>query len=263
MNGDGKPDLATVDPDAASATVMLGAGDGKFQFLNSYETDGTSPLFGILGDLNGDGKTDLAIANACQVNFQDSCTGAVIALLGDGHGIFAGPVGYDGGGLPSALATVDLNQDGTPDLSVAIQCGSRTDCSTSGVSVLLGKPDGTFQPPVSYGSGGNSPASVAAGDFNGDGRLDLLVVNSCVTQLDCSHGIIGVLFGNGDGTFHAPVTYPSGGVSPKSVGIGDFNGDGKLDLGVVQCADLVTCSSGSNGSVSVLRETGMGASLQL
>lgn len=76
LNGDSKADLVSVDPDAASATVLLGAGDGTFRLSGiSYDTEGAGPLFGVLGDLNGDGKSDLAVANECQTN-TPPCTGA-------------------------------------------------------------------------------------------------------------------------------------------------------------------------------------------
>ena len=105
-----------------------------------------------------------------------------------------------------------------------------------GVSVLLGNGDGAFQPAVTYAAG-TYTESIAVGDFNGDGKLDLVVTNNL-----SSGGTVSVLLGNGDGTFQAPRTYGVG-ASPYGVAVGDFNGDGKLDLAVT--------NSGSSGSVSV------------
>jgi hypothetical protein len=104
------------------------------------------------------------------------------------------------------------------------------------VSVLLGNGDGTFQPAVSYGSGGQSALSVAIGDVNGDGKPDLVVGYS---------EAIAVLLGNGDGTFQAPVSYWLG--AENTVAIGDVNGDGKPDLVVA-----VWCQSLCNSFVVVL-----------
>lgn len=261
LSGDGKPDLAVIDDTAASAAVLLGAGDGTFRPLGSYETEGAQPLFGVLGDLNGDGKSDLAVANECTDN-QGNCNGLVSVLLGNGNGSFAGPVSFPASAAPAGdrpvSATADFNQDGKPDLALAILCAN-IDCSKSAVNVLLSDTNAGFQPPVSNDPGGFSPASVAAEDFNGDGKPDLVVLNQCVSTQDCTQGVIGVLLGTGSGTFQAPVPYPSGGAQPKAVAAGDVNGDGKLDLVVAQCTDLDGCSDGSNGIVSVLLGNGDGS----
>jgi hypothetical protein len=68
-----------------------------------------------------------------------------------------------------------------------------------------------FAPAVAYGSGGLTAYSVAVADVNGDGKLDLVVANFCANANNCTNGIVGVLLGNGDGTFQAAVTYGSGG----------------------------------------------------
>ena len=105
----------------------------------------------------------------------------------------------------------------------------------------------SFQHAVSYGSAGYGPVSVALGDLNADGILDIVVANQCATSDscpsggiyicttadDCSHGAVSVLLGNGDGTFRPAVTYATSGYLSFSVALGDLNGDGKLDLVVV------------------------------
>jgi hypothetical protein len=146
-----------------------------------------------------------------------------------------------------------VNRDGKPDLIVAKDCFDNS-CANGAVGVLRGNGDGTFQQVVNYRSGGAFPRSVAAADVNGDGKPDLLVANYCsasgVSGCDFSvDGSVGVLLGNGDGTFQAAVAYDSGGSGAVSVAVADVNGDGKLDLLVANlCAP--ECSDG--GAVGVL-----------
>jgi len=116
----------------------------------------------------------------------------------------------------------DVNKDGKPDVAVPNYVSNTVD-------VLLGNGDGTFQPSVTYGSGGINARSVAVTDVNGDDKPDLLVVNEC-TDFNCATGIVGVLPGNGDGTFQSAVTYDSGGNFAQSIAVADVNGDAKPDL---------------------------------
>jgi len=114
------------------------------------------------------------------------------------------------------------------------------------------KPQVIFGKAVTYSSGlGEWPfaASVAIADLNGDGKLDLAVVNGDL-------GTVAVLLGNGDGTFQTAVPYSTGGGNPNAVVIADVNGDGKPDMVVANCAD--GCQSGDEGSVSVLLGNGDG-----
>ncbi|MGA8153356.1 MAG: FG-GAP-like repeat-containing protein [Terriglobales bacterium] len=125
------------------------------------------------------------------------------------------------------------------------------------MGVLLGNGNGTFQAAITYSSGGQDPTSIAAVDVNGDGKPDLLVANACVSVGSCANGVIGVLLGNGDGTFETPVTYGSG-YQPLSVAVADVNGDGKQDAVVANFS--ATCNNCSNGGVSVLLGNGDGTS---
>jgi hypothetical protein len=124
--------------------------------------------------------------------------------------------------------------------------------------VLLGNGDGTFQTAVPYLSGGFGAASVAVADVDGDGKLDLVVANCSATTGSCTGGggTVGVLLGNGDGTFQTPaVTYPSGGATPFGVAVADLNGDSKPDIVTANCVSN-TCGGG-NGAVGVLINTSL------
>ena len=96
--------------------------------------------------------------------------------------------------------------------------------------MLFGNGDGTFQPAVNYNSGGYGAIQVAVTDVNGDGKPDLVDVIPCASLSNCGNGLVGVLFGNGDGTFQPAVTYGSGGYVVSSLAVGDLNGDGKPDV---------------------------------
>jgi len=186
---------------------------------------GSRPASVAVGDLNGDGKPDLVVANFGGTT--------VSVLLGNGDGTFQAAANYPAGSSPVSVAIGDFNRDGKPDLAVANGISSGT------VSVLLGNGDGTFQAPVNYAAG-TVPNSVAIGDVNGDGKPDLVVANF-------SSNNVSVLLGTGTGSFGAATNFPSGGTS-ESVAIGDVNGDGKPDLVIAL----------QGGTVSVLIGTGTG-----
>jgi hypothetical protein len=121
-----------------------------------------------------------------------------------------------------------------------------------------------FLPAVTYPSGGASPDALVLADVNGDGKPDLIVANcepsgitGCANGPNLPNGMVAVLFGNGDGTFAAPVTYDSGGLDATSVAVADVNGDGMLDLIVANCATSGSDGCGT-GLVSVLLNNGDG-----
>ena len=230
VNGDRKPDLVVAS--GCCVGVLLGNGDGTFQTSVTNDSGGRLPESVAVADVNGDGKPDILVANVCSNTVPFPCLngeGAVGVLLGNGDGTFRPAVSYASGGSTGGayfLAVADVNGDGKPDILVANEC-SNTDC-LGRVSVLLGNGDGTFQPAVSYSSSGKFAFSLAVGDVNGDGKLDVLVVNLCADDF-CVNGSVGVLLGNGDGTFQ-PALSVRVGPDALSVTVGDVNGDSKLDL---------------------------------
>ena len=256
VNGDGKPDIVVANNSTNSVCVLLGNGDGTFQAAVSYGSGGYNPDSVAVADVNGDGKPDLVVANLC-ANVGNVCTGiqgSVGVLLGNGDGTFQAAVSYvSGATYARSVAVADVNGDGIPDILVANSATPGNPLSGS-VGVLLGNGDGTFQAVVSYGSGGYNGLSVAVADVNGDGKPDLLVANECVDS-NCATGSMGVLLGNGDGTFQAAVSYGSGGVGATSVAVVDVNGDGKLDLLV---ANTNVNNNNGNGVVGVLLGNGDG-----
>jgi FG-GAP-like repeat/Abnormal spindle-like microcephaly-assoc'd, ASPM-SPD-2-Hydin len=153
----------------------------------------------------------------------------VQVFLGRGDGTFGLPTAYDIGHATGPLVVADVNRDGRPDLVVLNGACVPSFCEQS-VSVLLGNGDGTFQAPMTFNTP-PGPAGLVLGDFNNDGLLDIATINRAnhTTQCDC----IGVLLGNGDGTFQEPpiITYPAPGEVAALVA-GDFNSDKNLDIAV-------------------------------
>jgi len=124
-------------------------------------------------------------------------------------GNFFPPVSYATGGYnPVSVAIADINSDGKADMVVANQCTGPDFCASPGlIGVMLGMGNGTFQPAVTYASGGSVLNALAIADVDGDGKPDLITVDECDILGNCSEGLIGVLLGNGDGTFQPAVLY--------------------------------------------------------
>ena len=242
VNGDGKLDVLVANSCASgiycdgnsntgSVAVLLGRGDGSLRRARVYSAGGLMAGYIVLGDFNGDSKLDVAIGEAC------GCGGhrKIAVLLGNGDGTLQSAQSYDLPGEPQGITAGDLNGDGAPDLVVGVQAEGQ---QSGSVAVLLGNGDGSFQKSMVAGAG----VSPVLDDVNGDGKLDL-VVAACGDP-KCSKGGVGILLGNGDGSFQAVQVYSSGGVNANFVALGDVNRDGKHDVFVANYSGKV----GSYGS---------------
>lgn len=169
---------------------------------------GQGPGSVAIGDLDGNGVLDLAVANEVSDD--------VMILLGVGGGGFSVPGTYAAGDKPTSVALGLLNGDAALDLAVANR-------DSGDVSVFLGVGDGTLGAATGYAAG-DSSTSVAVGDWNEDDALDLAVSNA-------NDNDVSILLGNGDGTFQTAVDYATG-TSPSQVAIGYLDGDTHLDLAV-------------------------------
>ena len=225
FNGDGKPDVAVLNQFSGPVCtgpslvgIFLGKGDGTFQPLAPFPGGDAVSYAITVADVNRDGKPDLAVGAG----------GSLGILLGNGDGTFQPSTDYSLFGTPSSIVVTDLNGDGEPDLAVS---------TFASVSVLLGNGDGTFRTPVAYDSGGFQTYSVAVGDVNGDGKLDLVSGNYC-TPGCFGNSVVGVLLGNGDGTFQPTVVLDSGEPFTTWLALADVNEDGKLDILVPSLSDV-------------------------
>jgi hypothetical protein len=246
FNGDSLLDLATADEGFFSfhegVEVLLNGGGGNFAPTQTLYAADAAPVSLDIGELNGDGHIDLAVANS---NSQD-----VSVLLGAGDGSFGGPqnpTNYMLGGnvcavpppSPSSVVVGFFDADRHPDLAVA-------DSTCNAVWVLLNKGDGTFGTPNGFPTD-DGPLQVATGEFNDDGNLDLVVANS---GLDASGA--SVWLGQGDGTFTSAPEASTAGDTQLGVAVGDFNGDRKADLA------FADDPSGPNGEIAIVLGGGDG-----
>jgi MBG domain (YGX type)/FG-GAP-like repeat len=221
MNGDGKLDLVA---SGNAQAVFLGNGDGTFQAPMITSGPGSASA-AALGDFNGDGKPDLAVA---------SSFGGVTVLLGNGDGTFRQPIFVNSDPFAS-LAAADLTGDGSSDLVV-------NSVQTRQTTVFIAKGDGTLQAGPRYSSTGGG--GVILTDFNGDGRIDMVRLNGGPPAFN--GGSLAEFFaGVGDGTFLAPVRLSILGTVAT---VGDLNVDGKPDLALVSDGCIFLMLGNGDGS---------------
>jgi hypothetical protein len=217
-------------------TCMSVVAWGQMETRSQTPTNLT-PISAAVADFNLDGKMDIAVASAGN----GSLPFEIQIFLGNGDGTFGKPNAYDVNTVAGPLAVADLNHDGKPDLVVANE-------SSGIITILFGNGDGSFQTPVSY----TTPAGVEGlvlGDFNGDGRLDIATIEQGNSTSSCY--CVGILLGNGDGTFREPsVVTPLAGF-PEALAAGHFDTNKDLDL-------AVTMDENNSGQVQILLGNGDG-----
>mgnify|MGYP006276137065 CR=1 FL=1 len=230
LDGDGDIDLATVSSlfgDPGSVDVLLNNGDFSFPNRQTYVAGG-GPFGVTAADLDGDGDTDLAVANRGSDD--------VGVLLNNGDGTFAPQQTYAAGSEPLSVKAADLDADGDTDLATANGGGAD-------VSVLLNNGDGTYAPGQSYSTGFSRTVTLA--DLDADGDIDIATANGFLGN------DVTVLLNNGDGTFAPQQSYAAGD-RPESVTAADLDGDGDLDLATANAGPIVPGSGPGGNNVSVL-----------
>ncbi len=224
FNGDDKLDVALVDCGNNTVWTLLGNGDGTFSRATQYPQPSQTGQI-VTGDFNRDGKADVAY-----VGTPGGVVGALFVMLGNGDGTFQRASEYAAPNGALFMATGDLNGDGVTDIVVSEETNVAGEAS---LSVFIGNSDGTFQSAQQYATTSNS-TGVAIGDFNGDGKLDVVVANDC-GDLICSgtttgNGTVSILFGNGDGTLEPELLFSTPEIGPRTVATSDLNRDGRLDI---------------------------------
>jgi hypothetical protein len=210
LDGDGLNDIAVVNLQG-SLQLFFNKGGGSFELvtLNGLWPSSSNTLDLDVGDLNRDGRNDIAVAFSTQ-------RGALSVLFNQGNRTFAAPVNYDVCNSSKGVAIGDLDQDGDNDLADISQC--------SKAGVLLNNGHGGFTFNGTYGSGSASKSIVLA-DFNRDGFKDIAYVNGTVG------GSVTVILNNRNGTFGPAMPLYAGDL-PDDLTAGDFDGDGKADVAI-------------------------------
>ena len=251
LNGDGKADLITAGQ-GTSGSVILNNGDGTLQGTAAQVGNnfGHDLISVTAADFTGDGKPELVFGGVGFINNQNTASNQGFFEIEKNNGdgtittfpwLGLGITGH----VPVALATADVNRDGTPDVAVVNQ-----DQNTLGVYLVtpLGaNPINSFNVALkgNYGTP-NTPTSVAVGDLNGDGLPDFVVGGG--------DGRLGVILGKADGSIQSDRILNTGfAAGVTSVAVADFNGDGKPDI-----AALYSSGPGGDGFVAVFPGNGDG-----
>src|SRR5215207_5338470 len=205
LNGDGAPDLVTVDARSDGVSVLLGRGDGNFRTRLAFPT-APVPVNAAVANVDNDGDQDVVTAS------RDG-HGSITVLRNDGAGRLRREQTYRAQAF--AVAAADLNRDGLLDL-VTVSHRRR------GVAVMLGVGGGRFAPAHRF-AGSRTAVGLALGDIDVDGDADAVLATSV------DGGRVIVRMGNGDGTFGPEATLRAGS-DPFGVTLADLNQDGRLDL---------------------------------
>jgi hypothetical protein len=226
LNGDRRPDLAVANYSGHSVSVLANRGDGSFRTARSFTTGSERdlPIAVAIGDLTGDGRPDLAVAN-----FVARGRGLIL-LANKGGGTFRAERRLVTNPDPEAIGISDLNGDEKLDIVTV----------STDVSVFLNTGGGRFAAKVDYRTGAG-PVSLAIGDVTGDHASDLVTTNS-------NADTISLLVNKGDGTFEPKRDFRAR-RNPTGVAIGDLNADGRLDVAAV---------NNLSGSISVFTNSGGG-----
>jgi hypothetical protein len=236
LDADGNLDVAAALYLGGAVSVYYGDGLGNFPARQDWGV-GLAPNHVALGDLNGDGKTDM-VAPSSQLSQHD-----FQVLLNGGKRTFLGRRDFDVIGDATGFAVADFDHDGNQDVIVSVY-----QSNNDNLKLIRGSSDGTMKDPVLVQAfGNNMPTNVIAADFNEDGWMD------AAASIFSPGNSMRVFINNGQGGFLPSVVYPAGG-NPGSLAAGDLNGDGHLDVVVVN-------SSMNDNDISVFIGLGNGTFL--
>jgi trimeric autotransporter adhesin len=228
IDGDGKPDMVVTNKNdntvsvlrnlAAAGSITSGSFAGKIDFAT-----GINPISAAIGDIDGDGKLDIVTANyfsnTLSVLRNRAPNGCITSAS------FAPKVDFTTGAQPYNVAISDIDGDGKPDVAVVNQASATLSIFRN--TAVTGSITNTSLAPRTDFATGNNPFSIAIGDIDGDGKVDLAVVNHLSYTLSIFHNTSVA----GSVTLAGKVDFATG-ILPFNLAMGDLDGDGKPDIAV-------------------------------